>query len=52
LYDAGTYGYYWSSTYYNGFNAYNMYFYSSNVYAGSYDDYKAYGQSVRCVAEF
>jgi uncharacterized protein (TIGR02145 family) len=48
----GSYGYYWSSTYSSMFYAYNLYFYSGIVYAGNfYNLSKAYGFSVRCVAE-
>jgi hypothetical protein len=48
----GTYGDYWSSTYYGTGYSYVLDFYSSGVYSGNYVGYsKAYGFSVRCVAE-
>lgn len=43
LYDAGSDGNYWSSTPYGSSNAYDLFFFSGNVY-------RYYGQSVRCVA--
>ena len=46
----GTYGYYWSSTPTSTTDAYNMFFYSSNV-STYYRTNRAYGFSVRCVAE-
>ncbi len=51
LYDAGSYGYYWSSTPYesDSFSAYLLYFDSS--YLSSYDDGRDYGLSVRPVLE-
>jgi uncharacterized protein (TIGR02145 family) len=54
LSNAGTRGYYLSSTYYNTSytNTYTMYFNSSEVYAGNSSTYKARGFSARCVAEF
>jgi hypothetical protein len=53
LFDAGTYGYYSSSLCYSSRYAYYMDFNSSNVFAGNdYGTYRAYGRSVRCVAEF
>jgi len=47
LENAGTNGFYWSSTYNNSTNAYNMYFNSSNVNTNNND--KRNGFSVRCV---
>jgi uncharacterized protein (TIGR02145 family) len=52
LSNAGSYGFYWSSTYYAASIAYNMYFDSGTVYAGSSTLYsKGNGFSARCVAE-
>jgi len=45
----GTWGYYWSSDYYNSTNAYNMYFNSSSVNTDWNN--KANGFSVRCVRQ-
>ncbi|MCQ2228062.1 MAG: fibrobacter succinogenes major paralogous domain-containing protein [Bacteroidales bacterium] len=49
--NAGSYGYYWSSSLYEGlpYNAWYMYFYSSRV--DTYNNSRYYGQSVRPVAE-
>ena len=47
VYNAGTYGYYWSSTEGNDSYAYLLYFYSSNVYMHYLN--KTYGLSVRLV---
>jgi uncharacterized protein (TIGR02145 family) len=52
LVNAGTNGYYWSSTYSNSQGAYGLSFSSGPVIAGSNHAPKAYGQFVRCVAEF
>ena len=52
LSDAGSYGYYWSSSLGtdNPFRAYNVYFYLGSVYLGSYYcRYRSCGQSVRPV---
>ena len=49
LYDAGSVGNYWSSVGYNGSNAYYLFFYPYGVNP-SYDYYRYYGLSVRCVA--
>ena len=49
LYDAGSYGYYWSSTQNNSSYAYYLDFNSSD--AGRSNSYRYYGFSVRCVAE-
>ena len=48
LYDAGYYGYYWSSTLVSSSVAYVLYFYSGGI--RTYGDYRYYGFSVRCVA--
>ncbi|MDE7356221.1 MAG: fibrobacter succinogenes major paralogous domain-containing protein [Rikenellaceae bacterium] len=49
LYDAGTWGYYWSSVTYtsNTRNAYYLWFDSSDL--NVYYDNRRYGRSVRCV---
>ncbi|MDR2683907.1 MAG: hypothetical protein LBB53_00820 [Prevotellaceae bacterium] len=52
MYNAGTIGYYWSSTYLNTDNAYIRYFNSSHMNAGNYYNSKPMGFSVRCVSEF
>ena len=49
LYNAGSYGYYWSSTASSSYNAYYLYFSSGNFYPANYN-YKCFGTSVRCVA--
>jgi hypothetical protein len=51
LHDAGSDGYYWSSTLFTvgPYNAYYVYFYSSYVYRYYY--YRYYGLSVRPVTE-
>ncbi len=46
--NAGSWGYYWSSTYNNTNNAYNMNFNSSNVYPQDNNN-KNLGFAVRCV---
>jgi len=48
----GSSGYYWSATPHLGdpYDAYQLYFNSGGVYPQS-NDYRAYGPSVRCVAE-
>ncbi|MDE6482352.1 MAG: hypothetical protein K2L01_01100, partial [Rikenellaceae bacterium] len=48
--NAGTWGYYWSSTQYDSTFAYFMYFNSGGVNA-NYDYDKPYGFSVRCVRQ-
>jgi len=48
---AGSYGYYWSSTWYNNSSAYILYFSSGNVYPQSSGS-KYYGQAVRCVKNY
>ena len=51
LYDAGSYGDYWSSSFFTDFPnfAYNLYFNSD--YVVRYDDYRSHGQSVRPVCQ-
>jgi len=49
LNNVGTRGYYWSSTV-NSTNSHNLYFTSSNVNPAN-NNVRAYGFSVRCVAE-
>ena len=50
LYDAGSRGYYWSSSLYTGYpyDAYGLYFYDGDVDAQDYGS-RYYGQSVRAV---
>ncbi len=48
VYNAGARGYYWSSTV-DGLNARELYFLSSN--SNIYGDYRAQGQSVRCIKD-
>ena len=53
-YNAGSYGYYWSSSLYpgNSYCAYALYFDPSNVHPGDYyNRYRYYGYSVRPVTE-
>ena len=49
--NAGSNGYYWSSTYYNTGYAYNMHFNSSGVYPQNRNT-KYYGFAVRCVKNY
>lgn len=49
VYYAGTYGLYWSSTYYGSGYAYDMFFSDGNAIVGSYDRY--FGHSVRLVQD-
>ena len=49
-YEAGLGGNYWSSTDYNSYYAYYLYFYSGNAFLSDYYT-KTHGFSVRCVAE-
>ena len=48
FYGRGIFGYYWSSTPYNSYNAYNFRFSSSNITPQD-DNYRSYGRSVRCL---
>ena len=50
LNDSGISGYYWSSTVRDSGNAYPLYFRSKNVYP-AYSSSRAYGSSVRCIAQ-
>ena len=47
--DGGSYGYYWSSTVYDSYYAYNLDFRSSDAYVDNYNKY--YGFAIRCVAK-
>lgn len=51
LYDAGSYGYYWSRTLYTSYpyGAYSLYFSSGNVHWGIYWSDRSSGQGVRAV---
>jgi uncharacterized protein (TIGR02145 family) len=49
LYYRGTYGYYWSSSFYSATNAYSLYFNSSSVRPQNYNYYRRYGFTVRPV---
>ena len=49
VYDVGTYGYYWSSTYNGGYDAYIMTFGGDYIVVCSY--YRLYGLSVRLVRD-
>ena len=49
LYNAGYYGYYWSSVGYNSYLAYGLYFTPYGVSPSNIND-RYGGQSVRCVA--
>ena len=51
LHSAGIGGYYWSSTFFDSTVSWRMNFYSGRVNTGSGYNYRAYGFSVRCVAE-
>ena len=46
----GSYVYYWSSTAYSSYYAYNLYLGPSYVYPGTLDGNKYYGRAIRCVA--
>ena len=50
LYNAGSYGYYWSSTANNSDRAYSLFFYSGRFSPANDYSYKYAGLSVRCVA--
>ncbi len=50
LYAAGSDGFYWSSTARDGSRAYYLYFNSSGV-SPSFNDYRYYGFSVRCLVQ-
>ena len=49
-YRQGTYGFFWSSTYYSATNMYRMYVSGTGVYPQSYDS-RYDGRSVRCLAQ-
>ena len=49
LSNRGSYGYYWSSTASSSRSANYLYFYSSDVYPGTYISSKYYGIPVRCL---
>ena len=52
VYDVGSRGYYWSSSYNNSYRAYCLYFGSGYVNPNSYFSYyRCYGYSVRLVSE-
>ena len=46
-FDQGSYGSWWSSTYLNSYNVYNLYVGPTNMYPYYY--YRSYGQSMRCL---
>ena len=48
--DQGSGGYFWSSTYSNGRNMYDLNVDASDVYLQGFDD-RTYGNSVRCIAQ-
>ena len=48
--NVGSYGYYWSSSVFNGNNAYSVYFGSGRLYPQS-NDYRSYAYSVRLVKD-
>ena len=50
LNNRGNYGYYWSSTANNSYNAYYLYFSSTSVSPGTNSSSKFCGWSVRCIA--
>ena len=50
VYNAGSYGYYWSSTPYNAYRAYCVYFYSGSLNPAYYYN-RDYGYSVRLVRQ-
>ncbi|MBO4276624.1 hypothetical protein J5868_02915, partial [Candidatus Saccharibacteria bacterium] len=49
-YNRSSSGRYWSSSACNYGSAYHLYLNSSSVYPGTYNNYKDYGYTVRCVA--
>jgi uncharacterized protein (TIGR02145 family) len=50
LYGRGLSGYYWGSSKYSNFHAWNLYFYSGDIDTNDRND-RRYGFSVRCIAE-
>ena len=48
VYNVGSYGYYWSSSYYNSSDAYYVYFYSGDL-DPQRSSYRYYGRSVHLV---
>ena len=48
--NSGNRGYYWSSTVYDSYGAYSLYFYSSSVVPALSYGNRDYGRSVRCIA--
>jgi uncharacterized protein (TIGR02145 family) len=50
VYNVGTNGYYWSSSYYSDIRAYNMYFHGTRIISTS-NDTRNYGYSVRLVRD-
>jgi uncharacterized protein (TIGR02145 family) len=51
LLERGSYGIYWSSSEYDNYSAWNLYFNSGNAYTGYNTGYRTTGLSVRCVAD-
>ena len=49
--DVGSYGYYWSASCYNSYNAYYVNFYGSGLSTGYYSGSRCGGQSVRLVQD-
>ena len=47
VYNVGSYGLYWSASYYDSGGAYYVYFGDSYLYTGNYGTYRYYGFSVR-----
>ncbi len=50
IYHRGSSGYYWASTTYNSYYAYDLALHLSNVYPGTDTNYKYLGRTVRCLA--
>ena len=50
-YGRGSYGCYWSSTAFNGYNSYILRLDKSSVYPGTRNQSKNVGYSIRCVAD-